>query len=553
MHIGDLLLAYLMLALIALMTSAVSYGVALKVKSEDALAPLMNTVAQPVLLLSGILLPLTFAPGWLQGVADWNPFSWAVDGTRALFAGDLGNDQVWQGLRHHRGARRAGGGLGRPPVRPQRPLRELPLTRGGAPVRACSVRPVPRLTRDKITWLTYAQLGLWGFFLYGFGPVVPLLRDEQGTSAAVAGLHSTGIAAGALLGGAIFPPVARRLGRGHAIWLGLAGVAAGVAALGLLRPLPATIAAVAVIATFGMMVISGVSVVLTARHGDAAPAALTEANAACAGMGILAPLVIGATVDAGLGWRPVMAVEVGLIALVALAARDLPGTPARTRAPAAAGAAASGRRSRVGLPATGPGSPRGVLDRLGADGRHRLDRGVPVAVDRRRAPQPRRAQRGRGVGRGRRHRLRDVRRPAGRRPDRAALAAGAAAAGRAGRLAGRLRPVLGRPGGLARRHRPGRTRSGQRAALPAGDLASPSPSPGRPPTRRRAGRRTRWGWVSGSRRSRWGGWPTASGPHLAFLLLPAFIAAAALLAVRLGRALRAAHPTDDQRPIPIPA
>ncbi|MFI0792809.1 ABC transporter permease [Micromonospora rubida] len=96
--IGDLLLAYLMLALIALMTSAVSYGVALKVKSEDALAPLMNTVAQPVLLLSGILLPLTFAPGWLQGIAEWNPFSWAVDGTRALFAGDLGNDRVWQGL-----------------------------------------------------------------------------------------------------------------------------------------------------------------------------------------------------------------------------------------------------------------------------------------------------------------------------------------------------------------------------------------------------------------------------------------------------------------------
>ncbi|MBQ1032571.1 ABC transporter permease [Micromonospora parva] len=96
--IGDLLLAYLMLALIALMTSAVSYGVALKVKSEDALAPLMNTVAQPVLLLSGILLPLTFAPGWLQGIANWNPFSWAVDGTRSLFAGDLGSDKVWQGL-----------------------------------------------------------------------------------------------------------------------------------------------------------------------------------------------------------------------------------------------------------------------------------------------------------------------------------------------------------------------------------------------------------------------------------------------------------------------
>src|SRR5438874_637940 len=83
--LGNLLLAYLMLALISLMTSALSYGVALVVKSEDALAPLMNTVAQPVLLLSGILLPMTYAPGWLQGIADWNPFSWAVDGTRALF------------------------------------------------------------------------------------------------------------------------------------------------------------------------------------------------------------------------------------------------------------------------------------------------------------------------------------------------------------------------------------------------------------------------------------------------------------------------------------
>ncbi|GAB2609562.1 transport permease protein [Paractinoplanes abujensis] len=96
--LGNLLLAYLMLALISLMTSAVSYGVALAVKSEDALAPLMNTVAQPVLLLSGILLPLTYAPGWLQGVADWNPFSWAVNGTRALFRGDLGAPAVWQGL-----------------------------------------------------------------------------------------------------------------------------------------------------------------------------------------------------------------------------------------------------------------------------------------------------------------------------------------------------------------------------------------------------------------------------------------------------------------------
>lgn len=100
-QLGFLLLAYLMLALIALMTSAVSYGVALKVRSEDALAPLMNTVAIPVFLLSGILLPISRdfgAPGWLVTVAKVNPFSWTVEGVRDLFAGDIGSDRVWQGL-----------------------------------------------------------------------------------------------------------------------------------------------------------------------------------------------------------------------------------------------------------------------------------------------------------------------------------------------------------------------------------------------------------------------------------------------------------------------
>lgn len=97
-HLGYLLLAYLMLGLMGLMTSSISAAVALMVRSEDALAPLMNTVTQPIFLLSGILLPLAFAPLWLRRVADWNPFSWAVEGSRALFAGDIGNDRVWQGL-----------------------------------------------------------------------------------------------------------------------------------------------------------------------------------------------------------------------------------------------------------------------------------------------------------------------------------------------------------------------------------------------------------------------------------------------------------------------
>jgi ABC-2 type transport system permease protein len=96
--VGNVVLAYLVLGLMALMLSSVSYAGALKVRSEDALAPLLNTLFQPVLLTAGILLPLTLAPTWLQRVADWNPFAWAVDATRALFAGNPGDNHVWQAL-----------------------------------------------------------------------------------------------------------------------------------------------------------------------------------------------------------------------------------------------------------------------------------------------------------------------------------------------------------------------------------------------------------------------------------------------------------------------
>lgn len=93
----EVLLAFLLLSLVALMLSAVSYALALKLRSEEAMSPLMQTLSQPVVLLSGVMLPLALAPGWIRTLADWNPFSYAVDALRSLFAGDLGAPAVWQG------------------------------------------------------------------------------------------------------------------------------------------------------------------------------------------------------------------------------------------------------------------------------------------------------------------------------------------------------------------------------------------------------------------------------------------------------------------------
>jgi ABC-2 type transport system permease protein len=97
---GNVVLAFLLIGLIAMLLSAVSYALALKVRSEDAFAPLTNTLVMPIWLLAGIFLPMTTLPEghWLRELSQINPFTWAVDGTRALFAGDSGNPAVWKAL-----------------------------------------------------------------------------------------------------------------------------------------------------------------------------------------------------------------------------------------------------------------------------------------------------------------------------------------------------------------------------------------------------------------------------------------------------------------------
>lgn len=76
--------------------AAVGYAIALTVKSEDALAAIANGVSLPLILLSGILLPMTLAPEWLQRLSDVVPIKHIVQGIRDLFTGDLvGSGPLW--------------------------------------------------------------------------------------------------------------------------------------------------------------------------------------------------------------------------------------------------------------------------------------------------------------------------------------------------------------------------------------------------------------------------------------------------------------------------
>jgi ABC-2 type transport system permease protein len=93
---ANFLFALGLLSMMVLLSVSISYGLALLVTNEHSLVTLVNSVAQPVSLLAGVLIPLSVAPLWVQRVALWNPFAWGTNGMRAVFQGQLGNQVVWQ-------------------------------------------------------------------------------------------------------------------------------------------------------------------------------------------------------------------------------------------------------------------------------------------------------------------------------------------------------------------------------------------------------------------------------------------------------------------------
>ncbi|MCA9880800.1 MAG: hypothetical protein KC442_23545, partial [Thermomicrobiales bacterium] len=75
--------------------------------------------------------------------------------------------------------------------------------------------------RDQRTWAAYLLLGVLAYMETVLGPVMPFLREELGISYAVASLHFSAIAVGAIIAGLLGDRVVRRVGRGGALWGGI--------------------------------------------------------------------------------------------------------------------------------------------------------------------------------------------------------------------------------------------------------------------------------------------------------------------------------------------
>lgn len=175
------------------------------------------------------------------------------------------------------------------------------------------VRPV----HDRPTLVSFASLASWSWFVYGFGASLALLRDDQGTTPAVAGLHSTALALGGILGALITPRLSHRFGRGAVGRAAAIGTALCITAyLWPGMPVGGTLASILVACFFGNIVVVVVNSFIATHQGPASPAAFTESLGLSALMGLLAPLGIGLAAGTVLGWRAGLLVSVVAFVLV---------------------------------------------------------------------------------------------------------------------------------------------------------------------------------------------------------------------------------------------
>ena len=152
---------------------------------------------------------------------------------------------------------------------------------------------------------------------------MPLLREEQGITRTVSGLHSTALAVGAIVSGLVFARLAARAGRGPVLAGGLVGMAAGVLLYVSGDLLGLTLLGALICGTCGSIVVNATTPILSDHHDTAAPAAISEGNALATGTGAVAPLLVGAAVAVGLGWRAGVLVTLLGIAGVLLLGRGV--------------------------------------------------------------------------------------------------------------------------------------------------------------------------------------------------------------------------------------
>ena len=95
---AGVLIGFAFVAVLTAALASLSYALALKVSTPQEFGPTVNAVSMPSMLLSGLMLPMALAPGWLDVLSHFVPFRYLVDAVRAAYVGEYAGPAMLYGV-----------------------------------------------------------------------------------------------------------------------------------------------------------------------------------------------------------------------------------------------------------------------------------------------------------------------------------------------------------------------------------------------------------------------------------------------------------------------
>lgn len=96
--LAGILIGFGFVALLTVSLASLSYALAMKVRTPQEFGPLVNAVSMPSMLLSGLMLPMTLGPAWLDILSHFMPFRYLVDAMRDAYVGAYTTDHMLYGV-----------------------------------------------------------------------------------------------------------------------------------------------------------------------------------------------------------------------------------------------------------------------------------------------------------------------------------------------------------------------------------------------------------------------------------------------------------------------
>ncbi|MEU1147250.1 ABC transporter permease [Streptomyces sp. NPDC005863] len=96
--LAGILVGFAFVGVLTIVLASLSYALAMLVSKPHEFGPVVNAVSMPAMLLSGLMLPMALAPGWLDVLSHFMPFRYLVDAVRAAYVGDYASTAMLYGV-----------------------------------------------------------------------------------------------------------------------------------------------------------------------------------------------------------------------------------------------------------------------------------------------------------------------------------------------------------------------------------------------------------------------------------------------------------------------